>query len=176
MTALVWSNIPTAMLFVAATTWWMLYRCRKHHPRKFDADFSAREQAYLQAKEKLPPTSRAVVIRLPHSPESLKVYPSGKQAKDRARTRQAGREHPGIAARAAAAPQVCTCPVLLRGCVPAPLPIPHDPSYASSQPASQPAPQELILASAASQRLSRSGVLAGDLDREGRAKGPGEPA
>lgn len=78
MTALAWSNIPAAMLFVAAITWWMLYRSRKHHPRKVDP-VPVREQAYLQAKEKLPPTSRPVVIPLPHRRESLKVYPSGER-------------------------------------------------------------------------------------------------
>jgi hypothetical protein len=40
---------------------------------------TGREQAYLQAKKKLPPRSRPVVIPLPHKPASLKIYPSGRQ-------------------------------------------------------------------------------------------------
>jgi hypothetical protein len=79
MTALAWSNIPIALFFVAVITWWMLYRSWKHHPRKSGTEYSGREQAYLRAKEKLPPRSQAVVIPLPHELASLKVYPSGKQ-------------------------------------------------------------------------------------------------
>jgi hypothetical protein len=79
MTALAWSNIPVGLFFVAVITWWMLYRSKKHHPHKYETEFSGREVAYLRAKEKLPPRSRPVVIPLPHEPASLKVYPSGKQ-------------------------------------------------------------------------------------------------
>jgi hypothetical protein len=70
---------PTRDHFAAGITVWMLVSVKKHHPHKVQPEFSGREQAYLKAKEKLPPTSTPVNIPLPHRPESLKIYPSGKR-------------------------------------------------------------------------------------------------